>query len=73
MTYPMDVIKSTLQSDSIHPSERRYHGVADCARKLYAEGGARRFTVGIVPCLLRSMPGNAACFFAYEKTRQYLG
>lgn len=72
-TYPIDVIKSSMQTDAVDPAKRRYKSVADCARKLYAQGGARRFTVGLTPCLLRSIPGNAACFLAYELTRDALG
>eukprot|EP00499_Haloplacidia_sp_CaronLabIsolate_P009736 CAMPEP_0196781954 /NCGR_PEP_ID=MMETSP1104-20130614/10456_1 /TAXON_ID=33652 /ORGANISM="Cafeteria sp., Strain Caron Lab Isolate" /LENGTH=282 /DNA_ID=CAMNT_0042152185 /DNA_START=23 /DNA_END=871 /DNA_ORIENTATION=+ len=73
LTYPVDVVKSQLQTDSIDPSKRRYKGMMDCARQLYKEGGAARFSIGFIPCMLRSVPGNAACFFAYEKTRQMLG
>lgn len=32
--YPTDVIKSTIQTDSIDPTQRKYHGIVDCARKL---------------------------------------
>jgi len=65
--FPLDSIKSAMQAEHFRRSERRYRSVADCASKLYAEGGVRRFFRGIVPCLLRSFPANAACFFAYEK------
>jgi solute carrier family 25 carnitine/acylcarnitine transporter 20/29 len=88
-TYPIDVIKSSMQADSIVRSERKYSTMVDCAQKLYAEGGFRSFFKGLSPCLLRSVPvslpsfdrdfliiviaqANAACFFAYEKTRRML-
>jgi len=69
-TYPIDVIKSSIQSDKIAVAERRYSGFVDCAVKLYKEGGYRRFFRGFSPCLLRSVPANAACFYGYEKTKE---
>jgi len=57
--FPFDVMKSSLQSDSILKSERRYNGVVDVTKKLYAEGGLRRFYRGFSPCLLRAIPANA--------------
>jgi len=72
-TYPIDVIKTSIQGDSTQKSERKFKGVIDCGQKLYAEGGIPRFFRGFSPCMLRAFPANAACFFAYEKTRQILG
>eukprot|EP01006_Ploeotia_vitrea_P034468 TRINITY_DN65758_c5_g1_i2.p2 TRINITY_DN65758_c5_g1~~TRINITY_DN65758_c5_g1_i2.p2 ORF type:complete len:249 (-),score=120.18 TRINITY_DN65758_c5_g1_i2:163-909(-) len=72
INFPMDVIKSSMQSDSIVRSERRFSGILDCARKLYKEGGIKRFYSGYAPCMARSIPANAACFVAYEKTKQLL-
>ena len=46
--------------------------MADAATKLWAEGGAKRFTAGLAPCLLRSFPANAAAFLAYESTKSAL-
>ena len=65
-TYPADVIKSAMQSDDIFPEQRRYRSTRDCIRQLWEEGGWRRFYRGLAPCLIRSIPANAACFWAYE-------
>jgi solute carrier family 25 carnitine/acylcarnitine transporter 20/29 len=70
--YPLDIIKSALQTDAIHPAQRKYAGWADAARQLWAEGGAKRFTAGIAPCLMRAAPANAAAFVAYEWTKNAL-
>jgi len=72
-TYPIDSVKSAIQSDSIIKSQRQYSGVLDCAHKLYKRGGVARFYQGLTPCLLRSFPANAVCFFAYEKAKAILG
>ena len=60
--YPLDIIKSAIQTDSIYPGARKYAGWGDAARQLWREGGVKRFTAGIAPCLLRSFPANAAAF-----------
>jgi solute carrier family 25 carnitine/acylcarnitine transporter 20/29 len=59
LTYPADVVKSALQGDAINPAARKYAGAADAVRKLWAEGGAARFTRGFSACLLRAVPANA--------------
>ena len=66
--YPLDVIKSTMQTDYIDPKERKYRGWLDAVRKMYAAGGVRMFFRGWTPCMLRSFPANAVCYWLYEKT-----
>ena len=71
--YPLDIIKSALQTDSIYPEARRYRGgVLATGRQLWAEGGVKRFTAGLAPCLARSFPANAAGFAIYEATKARL-
>jgi len=73
LSYPIDVIKSSLQSDELERSRRKYHGIVDCARKLYRdEGGWRRFYRGFSPCMLRAIPANATMLIVLENTRQLL-
>lgn len=71
-TYPIDVVKSAMQADSIVKSERRFKSTPDCFRQLYAEGGITRFFKGVAPCILRAAPANATCFFLYQKSAQWL-
>jgi solute carrier family 25 carnitine/acylcarnitine transporter 20/29 len=73
VTYPTDVIKSTIQTDNIDPSQRKYHGIADTARKIYASNGFKGFFKGFTPCIIRSIPANAACFVVYEQVRKLTG
>ena len=72
LNYPCDVIKSTMQGDSIIKSERKYPTIIETTKKLYAEGGLQRFYRGYTPCLIRSVPANAVCFYFYEKTKEFL-
>lgn len=72
LTYPTDVIKSTIQTDNIDRTQRKYHGIVDCAKKIYAKEGIKGFYKGVAPCLIRSVPANAACFAVYEQARKIL-
>jgi solute carrier family 25 carnitine/acylcarnitine transporter 20/29 len=73
ITYPTDVIKSTIQTDTPNPAQRKYHGIMDCARKIYAANGIAGFYKGFTPCIIRSIPANAACFVVYEQARKMMG
>lgn len=44
--YPIDVVKSKLQTDGFEPSTRRYAGMIDCARKTLAQDGVAGFYRG---------------------------
>jgi len=71
-TYPIDCIKSAIQADDVRKEKRRFSGMADAARGMWAEGGLKRFFKGITPCLMRAAPANAVCFLLYEKSIKLL-
>ncbi|ORY35492.1 mitochondrial carrier domain-containing protein [Naematelia encephala] len=64
--YPVDVIKSKLQTDSLDPTKRQYSGMIDCATKVWRAHGWRGFTGGLMPTLIRSPFANGATFVAFE-------
>lgn len=70
--YPLDVIKSALQTDALRVSDRRFAGIADATRQLWAEGGAGRFYRGIAPCLIRSVPANGVMLLTVTKVKELL-
>lgn len=70
LCYPLDIIKSAMQTDSIFPDQRRYRTLPGTASLLWAEGGAGRFFLGFTPCLVRSFPANAAGFLCYEVAKR---
>eukprot|EP00753_Platysulcus_tardus_P000051 PLAT10044.1.p1 GENE.PLAT10044.1~~PLAT10044.1.p1 ORF type:complete len:345 (+),score=137.18 PLAT10044.1:20-1054(+) len=70
ITYPLDVVKSVVQADSVDPAQRRYRGFFHAAKELYRTEGLARFTRGYSACLLRSFPANAACFLCYEQSKK---
>jgi len=72
-TYPFDVVKSTIQTDSTVIAERKYHGLVDTFNKINKAEGTKGFFKGVAPCMIRSFPANAVCFLLYEMTRKYTG
>lgn len=69
--YPFDVVKNRIQAapDTSPPLHRNgWH----CAQEIYRAKGWRGFLAGFSPCLLRSVPANAAAFTAYELTMHFL-
>jgi len=71
--FPADVVKSSIQADSPDASKKRYHGIMDTIKKVYQANGFRGFWKGFTPCIIRSFPANAVCFFGYEYTRKIIG
>mmetsp|Transcript_11827 Transcript_11827/g.20281 ORF Transcript_11827/g.20281 Transcript_11827/m.20281 type:complete len:310 (+) Transcript_11827:300-1229(+) len=62
--YPMDVIKTRIQTDSdMNP---KYRGILDCTRQIVKAEGVSALYRGVGPCLARSVPANAICFVVYE-------
>ena len=65
--YPLDVIKSKLQTQSYRQPSR---GIIECSRFVLQKEGMKGLYCGLFPCLLRSFPANAASFVAYELALQ---
>jgi solute carrier family 25 carnitine/acylcarnitine transporter 20/29 len=51
--YPIDVIKSKIQTDALDPTKRQYKGMIDCVRKTWSKEGWKGFTGGLGPTLIR--------------------
>ncbi|KAK4685412.1 hypothetical protein P7C73_g4738, partial [Tremellales sp. Uapishka_1] len=70
--YPIDVLKSKLQTDSLDKSSQKYKGLLDCAAKTWRAQGVNGFTGGLLPTLIRSPFANGATFVAFELTMRAL-
>jgi solute carrier family 25 carnitine/acylcarnitine transporter 20/29 len=70
VSHPLDVVKSAIMSDNL--ANRRYHGVLDCAQKIYRQQGMGGFSKGLVPGLMRASIGNATLVLTVEMVRGYL-
>jgi len=63
--FPLDVLKSKLQTDGFG-EQRRYRSTLHCARNVLSKEGFTGFYRGLLPCLLRAAPANAATFLGFE-------
>lgn len=64
--YPIDVIKSKLQSDSL--SKPFYRGSLDVIKDVWSKSGIKGFYKGFVPTIARAAPANGATFAMFELT-----
>lgn len=70
--YPLDVIKSNVQSDKFENS--KFGGSSVRAMKyIYGTFGIRGFWKGIGPCLLRATPCSAGTFASVEMALRLMG
>jgi solute carrier family 25 carnitine/acylcarnitine transporter 20/29 len=67
--YPVDVIKSKMQTDTPVKAERKYVTTLQTAKLIYRDAGFGGFFKGVAPCMLRAFPANAACFVGFEFAR----
>ncbi|KAH6686819.1 mitochondrial carrier domain-containing protein [Plectosphaerella plurivora] len=70
-SYPLDVIKSKMQTDGFGKAQK-YASMRDCFAQTWRAEGARGFWKGIGPTLLRAMPVSAATFATVELTMRLI-
>ncbi|GAA5982233.1 hypothetical protein JCM11641_006234 [Rhodosporidiobolus odoratus] len=68
--YPLDVVKSRVQNAELPPRGPSY--IVDTFRTMYQQQGAKAFTAGLTPTLLRAVPAAASTFVAYELAMEFL-
>lgn len=65
--FPVDCVKSAMQTDNIMRSQRKYTDFITTTKLLWGEGGISRFYKGFTPCIIRSMPANGVMLLTVEK------
>lgn len=68
--YPVDVLKSKLQTDSL--TSPKYRGSLDVFKDVWAKQGIKGFYRGFMPTILRAAPANGATFAAFEVTMRLI-
>jgi len=66
--YPLDLIKSRLQTNLNEQYLPGYRGILQCSKEVILEAGLKGLFKGIIPTLIRALPVNCACVLAYEYT-----
>ncbi|CCF57923.1 hypothetical protein KAFR_0D02750 [Kazachstania africana CBS 2517] len=70
--YPLDVIKSMIQTDNLmHPKFN--NSMMKATKTLYRKEGLKGFFKGFTPTLLRASPANGATFLTFEMAMRVLG
>ncbi|ABN65463.1 mitochondrial carrier protein [Scheffersomyces stipitis CBS 6054] len=72
-SYPIDVIKSNIQSDKFGSASKFNGRISAATRYIYQTHGLRGFWRGIVPCLLRAVPCSAGTFASVELALRLMG
>lgn len=70
ITYPNDTVRRLLQLQGSRGTTAVYRGYWDCARKIYAEHGVRRFYLGATINVVRMGPNAAVQFGSYEALKR---
>lgn len=68
--YPVDVLKSKLQTDSL--TSPKYTGAISAAKDVFKRAGIKGFYKGFVPTILRAAPANGATFAVFEITMRLI-
>ncbi|SNX86587.1 related to FAD carrier protein FLX1 [Melanopsichium pennsylvanicum] len=63
LTYPYQVVRSRIQN---HATSHIYPDIQTCIRLTYTQEGLRAFYKGLVPNLVRILPGTCVTFVVYE-------
>lgn len=72
MIYPLDVIKSVMQTDSLlQPKQGK--NMLQVAKTIYSTRGLSSFFKGFGPTMLRAAPANGATFATFELAMRALG
>ncbi|KAI3405817.1 YMC2 [Candida oxycetoniae] len=68
--YPVDVIKSKLQTDALKAAQ--YKSSLSVIRDVWTKQGIKGFYKGFLPTILRAAPANGATFAVFELTIRLL-
>lgn len=71
--YPIDVIKSKLQTDQVQKSQQKYKGSIDTFKQVLSQNGAKAFIRGFTPTIIRAGVVNACTFYAFETAIGIMG
>ncbi|KAE9409783.1 mitochondrial carrier [Gymnopus androsaceus JB14] len=71
--YPIDMIKSRMQTDGFTSTTgRKYASSLDCVKQVWRIEGPRAFLRGLGPTLIRSPFANGATFLGFEMANRFL-
>lgn len=72
-SYPLDVIKSNIQSDKFGTESRFNGSIRLAATYIWRTNGFMGFWKGLTPCLIRAVPCSAGTFASVELALRLMG
>jgi solute carrier family 25 phosphate transporter 23/24/25/41 len=72
VVYPLNVLRTRLQTQGTHMHPARYTGIADVMWKTLQNEGVRGLYKGLMPNLLKVAPALSITWIVYEKTKNML-
>lgn len=70
--YPLEMIKTTMQSQNPDPAKRVYATTLHAIKGEIAKGGIRALFKGYLPAVVRAVPVNASIFAGFSFTKRLL-
>lgn len=73
MIYPIDVIKSVMQTDNWNGKPKSGKNIIQVGRSIYMQNGIKGFLKGFGPTIIRAAPANGATFATFEIVMRLMG
>lgn len=72
VTYPLNVVRTRLQTQGTQGRTKRYNGTIDCFVKVVRQKGVRALFSGLTANYLKAVPASACAFIVFEKVQNIL-
>ena len=72
VVYPINVLRTRLQTQGTIQHPQTYEGIIDCARITVSREGIKGLFKGITPNLLKVIPAVSITYVVYENTKKIL-
>lgn len=72
VTYPLNVVRTRLQTQGTQYRTKRYNGTIDCFVKVVKQKGVKALFSGLTANYLKAVPASATAFIVFEKVQNML-
>ena len=69
-TYPLNVVRTRLQTQGVNNRPRIYNGMLDCFKHIIKKDGVQGLFRGLLANYLKAVPASAITFVAFEETNK---
>lgn len=72
VTYPLNVVRTRLQTQGTNGRIKKYNGMVDCFVKVVRQKGVRALFSGLTANYLKAIPASGCAFIVFEKVQTAL-